>query len=256
MTITEDPSTILSGSGPKALLGTNALLLGTQGVQALVEHETEVLRLPADQVRIGQPYTIHVAADLHTAHRPVDYISAMVEVPRMRRVGLGPASIVFKERSGRRELAAYDKGLELGDPDGPHRLRLEARFNRRLKQRFGGELYVEDLWDEEFFATLRMEWQDTFLAVRLEGRSVFPENATPAVLRRHLAREALSGGGAARVLARIDAIPRPTRPERRRVSSLRSEVRDLLAAPSLNAPSEVVSELRLAIYSAAVAVVR
>ena len=249
--VTEDPSTIVMGSHAKYLLGQNGRLLGPDGLGAAVVRAADRLDLPFDQVRIGSVYSVHVASDLPTDRPPVDYLTAMVEAPRLRRRELGPASVVFAEKSRRRELAGYDKGLEMGDPDGPYRLRLEARFLGKIGRRFGQVVFVEDLWDRQFTARLVEAWRDEFLAVRVEDVPLFPPDATPAVLRKYLARESLSAPGAARVLAMIDANRASGRVSTRRASGQRAAVRDLLSDATLNGPSALADELRDEIRDAA-----
>ena len=249
--VTNDPSTVVMGSHAKSLLGQNDRLLGPDGLGAAVVRVADRLDLPFDQVRIGSVYSVHVASDLPTDRPPVDYVTAMVEAPRLRRRELGPASVVFAERSRRRELAGYDKGLEMGDPDGPYRLRLEARFLSKIGRRFGQDVFVEDLWDRPFTARLVEAWRAEFLAVRVDDVPLFPPDATPAVLRKYLARESLSAPGAARVLAMIDANRASGRVSTRRASDQRAEVRALLSDTSVNEPSPLADELSREIQEAA-----
>lgn len=175
----------------------------------------------------------------------------MVEVAGMRRHELGPASIAFKERSCRGQFGAYDRGLESGDPER-NCLRLEARFLKKLKVRFGRALFVEDLWDPSFFADLVRAWEREALTVRFERTPVFPPpDATPSVLRKYLARTALAAPGAARVLATIDANREAGLVESRPASDQRVAVRELLEDPALNGPSALGDEVRSAVREAA-----
>ena len=163
--------TVIEGSLPKYLHGSNLLPMTRRSTQDAIESISDIMHTPIKESRVC---SFEIAQNMIMKTPVINYLSAFAWSRFLKRSDFSDReTITFHNQQ--RALCFYDKVKECKSkkqeiPDifqGKNILRYECRFQRRLGNQFGKkDLILENLYDDIFYMKPINKWKDEYFLIQ------------------------------------------------------------------------------------------
>jgi hypothetical protein len=236
----------IKGSLPKFLKGHNVLALKKEEIEAalaLLEQQLGVDLAKGQVVQLETGFTIPVEQD------PCNYTETWLGIPRYEKdIFACGQTVTFRNCSS--SFIAYDKGEEILPNElpeafpGKNALRMELRFLRKLKQKLGRPITLQDLANPDVLRALVTLWHDFYFSIpKMEKPVLNIGKKTAKDLIYACAAVGIEGLGPDFLLARIKQAYKSGKISRSTASQMRKKVLEALTNESTRGRHSLNREL-------------
>lgn len=158
----------INGSLPKYLFGDNVQELTRKHTQEAIENLSDELHLKIDESKL---YRIDIASNFILKEPLKKYCSALESLPRFEKKPYRDGVLFTTNKIA---LEFYDKNKELKRKkqsipeifENRNVLRYEIHLQKRVSNTFKQEVFVKDLYDENFYIKAVDIWKDKYFSIK------------------------------------------------------------------------------------------